>query len=47
MVPLRHLKVFDSDEIESLICGGNRDEAWDTKTLEENFTPAHGYTNTR
>jgi E3 ubiquitin-protein ligase TRIP12 len=29
-----------------LVCGGTRDEAWDVKTLEDNFVPAHGYTQT-
>jgi len=40
---VNHLKMFESDEIEALVCGGSRDEDWDIKTLETNFTPAHGY----
>lgn len=47
VIPLKNLKIFESDEVEALICGGRRDEAWDQKTLEENFVPAHGYNQNR
>jgi len=43
VIPLRHLKMFESHEIEALVCGGSRDEDWDVKTLEANFVPAYGY----
>jgi len=43
VIPLQHLKMFESHEIEALVCGGSRDEDWDVKTLENNFVPAHGY----
>ncbi len=43
MIPLKHLRMFESHEIEALVCGGSRDEDWDVKTLENNFVPAHGY----
>jgi len=46
VIPLKYLKIFESDEIEALVCGGNQNEAWDKKTLEDNFIPAHGYTST-
>jgi E3 ubiquitin-protein ligase TRIP12 len=43
VIPLKHLSTFKSEEIEFIICGGRRNEAWDMKTLEDNIVPAHGY----
>jgi len=43
VIPLKHLLGFKSEEVEFVICGGRRNEAWDLKTLEENVVPAHGY----
>jgi len=29
VTPLKNLQIFESDEVEYLICGGSRDEKWD------------------
>jgi hypothetical protein len=44
---LRNLNIFEAEEIDFLICGGNRDEDWDAKILEENFVASYGYTPNR
>ena len=41
---IEYLKIFNSNEIELIICGNNDDEKeWTVKNLKENLMPAHGY----
>jgi hypothetical protein len=44
---IKDIGIFDAEELEYLVCGGNKDEDWNIKTLEENFVASYGYTQNR